>query len=404
MINKLFLEIIEKKLKTIPTFSSVIDKIEKASKSGKVAFYPFGRLTRDIVNIIREQKPELLDRIIGCFDKSKETSPEEGVTGYHISEMDDFKDEISLLIIASNTFYTNEINDIKQKTLFKNEIYPISNFELSIPEDTKTVNIMNDIAKVYDMLADKKSKSVYLIAWLSRLLNNEELTYVFEKEERFVNSEPYRFQNLELYDIADACKRELFSELYETKYIKVEKGDVVFDIGAYKGDTACYFANKVKSGGKVYAFEPVPANFESLKSNVENNNFGDIVIPVNKGISDKKEILKFVSVDTGAPWSYINSDKGKDIEVTPIDEFVRDNQIRKIDFIKMDVEGLEEKVINGAENVVKDFSPKLGIALYHKTLDFTELPLLIHKLNSNYKIYIRSNIEGAFGFTMFCGE
>jgi FkbM family methyltransferase len=404
MDNKLLLKIIEDRLKARVTFRIVIDKIKEHSQNGKIAFYPFGRLTRDIIEIIKKEEPKLLESIIGCFDKSQNTSPEDGVNDYHISEMNKFSEDISLLIVASNTFYDNEINDIKTQTTYSNEILPISNFELSIPETSKVLDIMNDIEKVYNLLADRKSKSVYLIAWISRLFNNEDLTYIFEKEADFIDSEPYKFQNVELHNIAPACKKELFSELYKTKYVKVEENDIVFDIGAYKGDTACYFADKVKSEGKIYAFEPVPANFKILKMNITTNNFENIIIPVNKGISDKKEILKFVSIETGAPWSYINSEKGHEVDIIPIDDFVEENSITKLDFIKMDVEGLERKVLKGAKNTIKILKPKLGIALYHKTLDFVDLPLLIHKINPEYKIYIRSNIEGAFGFTMFAGN
>jgi len=53
--------------------------------------------------------------------------------------------------------------------------------------------------------------------------------------------------------------------------VEPKLGDIVFDIGAYVGDTALWFSKAVGPQGKVYAFEPEPSNFEKLKANLERN-------------------------------------------------------------------------------------------------------------------------------------
>ncbi|MBR6744930.1 MAG: FkbM family methyltransferase [Clostridia bacterium] len=65
----------------------------------------------------------------------------------------------------------------------------------------------------------------------------------------------------------------------------------------------------------------------------------------------------------------------------PADELLEN---RKPDYIKIDVEGEERNAILGcAESIVKH-SPALRIALYHKSADIFELPLMIHSINPDY--------------------
>jgi hypothetical protein len=55
----------------------------------------------------------------------------------------------------------------------------------------------------------------------------------------------------------------------------------------------------------------------------------------------------------------------------------------------MDVEGAEEEAINGAEFTIKNYHPKLMISLYHRNRDIFYLPLMVRKLNPDYRLYIR---------------
>ena len=71
-----------------------------------------------------------------------------------------------------------------------------------------------------------------------------------------------------------------------------------------------------------------------------------------------------------------------------IDDFVRNNSIAKIDFIKMDIEGAELSALNGAIETIKKFKPMLAIAIYHSLNDFVDIPLWIKNLNLDYDIFI----------------
>jgi hypothetical protein len=77
-------------------------------------------------------------------------------------------------------------------------------------------------------------------------------------------------------------------------WYKPQEGDVIFDCGAYCGDTSFIFSKLVGSSGRVYSFEPDPDNYTMLIKNVEKHNLQNVV-PINKGISSHSKTVSFNS-------------------------------------------------------------------------------------------------------------
>jgi len=168
--------------------------------------------------------------------------------------------------------------------------------------------------------------------------------------------------------------------------VEPKLGDIVFDIGAYVGDTALWFSKAVGLQGKVYAFEPEPSNFEKLKANLERNKVTN-VIPLQLALSEDKGEMH---VSSGGSFStIIQAGTGTSVEVTTIDRFVEANKLPRVDFIKMDVEGHELKVLAGARKTIKTFKPSLALSAYHRGDDLIKLPKFLLELNPNYKFYLR---------------
>ncbi len=186
------------------------------------------------------------------------------------------------------------------------------------------------------------------------------------------------------------------------KHVCLSQGDVVLDIGAFRGETAIVFADSVGDTGKVYAFEPIGASYEIMKQNIPSNGLTKIIEPVNMGCSSRSQTTAAVSVESGDPWNFISEDDGSvPVRLTTIDEFVFSNNLKKVDFIKMDVEGFENDALLGAQKVLKTFRPKLAIALYHKSSDILTIPEFISGI-VDYNMYVRCNMDGPYGLNLFC--
>lgn len=173
--------------------------------------------------------------------------------------------------------------------------------------------------------------------------------------------------------------------------IMCEPGDTVIDAGGCWGDTAINFASLVGETGKVYSFEFIPGNLSIMRRNLSINPKLQERIQVVEHPVWNQSGVKMYCHDFG-PASTISSVPGKkhNIEVTAIkiDDFVRKNNVAKVDFIKMDIEGAETSALEGAAETIKKFKPKLAICIYHSLEDFFRIPQFIDGLGLGYKFYI----------------
>jgi hypothetical protein len=92
------------------------------------------------------------------------------------------------------------------------------------------------------------------------------------------------------------------------------------------------------------------------------------------------------------------SDQGDiKINIDTIDNIIED----KTTFIKMDIEGYEEKAIKGAKRHILEDYPKMAICVYHKADDMWKLKNEIFSIRNDYKIYLRHYTEGIHETVMF---
>jgi len=132
---------------------------------------------------------------------------------------------------------------------------------------------------------------------------------------------------------------------------------VIFDLGSNVGATVVKFCLQYKDA-KVYAVEPDPTNFESLKKNTAF--FKDRVITINKAISGTTG--EKVTFYTGSQyhWSsslYNRTEKYIDdtirIETLTIDSMIQEYNLEQVDILKCDIEGAEEDAFRSCTNLSK---------------------------------------------------
>lgn len=163
-----------------------------------------------------------------------------------------------------------------------------------------------DLQKSDIRLSFKHKVLYYLIKLLNPKLKNIKLKFRDDNLNRIFGIKYSRLDSHEnllegnMINIEQAMN--IYHLLTRTLMLNIP-GDIVFDVGAYKGDSAIFFADKLNRQGIIYAFEPIEANFAGLKKNIEANSLEGIVIPVKKALSDRSGTISGFTPLRGAPWA-----------------------------------------------------------------------------------------------------
>jgi FkbM family methyltransferase len=183
---------------------------------------------------------------------------------------------------------------------------------------------------------------------------------------------------------------------HQYRYVKAEPpiaaraGDVVIDGGGCWGDTALYFAHAVKPGGKVLSFEFEPENVAILRANLEiNPDLKPLVRVVDRALWDRSgERLSFQCFGPGT--SVVRGVQNGELwaETVCIDDLVKEGEVDRVDFIKLDVEAAELRTLQGATSTLTRFRPRLAISLYHSLDDFVTIPAFLKSLDLNYEFFL----------------
>lgn len=281
----------------------------------------------------------------------------------------------------------NEIKSLSEKELY----YRIRKKFDSIPEETKEncSDFFNEIG--YWGKLDLKNNNYEEIELKSIELYNhiDDFVYLYN------NLEDYRskytlysiLNNWYKYDFESTTKTKeyMYDDYFDLDILKCSNEEVIVDLGAYTGDSVLSYIKNygVNSYKKIYCYEITPAVFDVLKNNLKD--YKNIEFRM-KGISDKKGNMSLINNENSLSTNTIMDDYG-DVIVTTLDEDIED----KITIIKSDIEGFEQKMIDGAKNHIINDHPKLLISVYHNNEDLWKIPKMIHELDSSYKFYLRYN-------------
>lgn len=168
--------------------------------------------------------------------------------------------------------------------------------------------------------------------------------------------------------------------------VEAKPGDVVVDGGGCWGDTALYFAQKVGATGQVHVFEFSPENIELMQFNLSKNPELAPRIHLQQAAvwNRSDETLRFAEAGPGTSLGAGGLKAG----TLSIDDWATRENIVKVDFIKLDIEGAEAQALEGASRVIQQHRPTLAVALYHDLADFTKLPQQIDAINLGYRFYL----------------
>jgi FkbM family methyltransferase len=148
----------------------------------------------------------------------------------------------------------------------------------------------------------------------------------------------------------------------------------VIDVGAHAGQFARMFA-AIARRGHVFSFEPSPYARSILQTALRWRAVSNVTV-VAKGLGDKPGVLELATpikrrgglgyglAHVAAAGEDAASQRRDRVEITTLDAFVSEHGLTRVDFIKVDVEGFEGRVLAGAETTLRRFRPALLLELH----------------------------------------
>lgn len=219
------------------------------------------------------------------------------------------------------------------------------------------------LGRIYDGLADQKSKLVFRNILNYRLAHDIEL----------------------IKEIADDSGEQYF----DRQLIRFSNDDVFLDCGGYTGDTIeSYICHNHGAYDKIICLEADADNVKIIEQKFVKDN-GYKVELHHVAAYHTRTILEFDKIGSGSGRIIENGCAKTEtvlVEAESIDDILKG---RKVDYIKMDIEGAEYKALLGAVDTICTYKPTLMISVYHKQEDFVSIPLLIMSMNCGYKLYLR---------------
>lgn len=181
-----------------------------------------------------------------------------------------------------------------------------------------------------------------------------------------------------------------------------QKGDVVMDCGACYGGTSLKFAEAVGEDGLVVAYEFLPSNVAVFNENMKLNPIlsGRVKL-LERPVWHKSGVA--MSIEGSGPATQVFVEEESHVvpqgtqkfESITIDQTVKNLGLPRVDFIKMDIEGAEMMALRGARKTIERDLPNLAICVYHKLIDFYEIPQFIDSLGLGYVFHLQhSTVHG----------
>jgi FkbM family methyltransferase len=179
-------------------------------------------------------------------------------------------------------------------------------------------------------------------------------------------------------------------------------GKTVYDVGAYIGIYTLFFARAVGQMGRVVAFEPNPGNYEELVHNVQLNGLGNVAT-LNLGLGSSNDSMALLLNPIYPTRSALVQDSMKDlpagkalttvtVQVASLDSLIKELDLPRPDFVKVDVEGFEVEVLHGMGETLDTCHPTLFVEL-HGTTSKEVIGFVLSKGYTSYHVESKTKIR-----------
>ncbi len=287
-------------------------------------------------------------------------------------------------------------NDIVGSKLFRNYLYSLSNEFCFNIKDFFEFSFYKNIPLVYDTPQDLVNQICYrkkdweiLAERVSDQFSKESIkAYLRAIEKKSID---------EMIPYVVPFDFESFNK-YSNHFSFMPTDDEIFvDIGAYDGDSVAKFIESTPTGGyrEIHAFEPNKSTYAQL---VLRKQWIPRLFTYELALSNQNSFSIFNN-DGGSMGARLydgNAEVFNENDCCKVQTVRLDDVLKNATFIKMDVEGFEKNVVDGAKELIRKCSPTLVIDTYHHAndaLEIYEAVMNIHKYSFVGMRFVHANLH-----------
>lgn len=163
----------------------------------------------------------------------------------------------------------------------------------------------------------------------------------------------------------------------------VKPGDVVFDVGAHVGYYVALASQQVRPTGQVIAFEPRPLNLRFLKRHIRWNGLTNVQV-LEVAVASEPGNASF-DTRTGTGTGRLSTGGDLLVQTVSLDDLRRRGDLPAPDLLKVDVEGGELGVLNGAVETIRDSKPIILVATHDATIH-AEVTAFLDRLGYEWRV------------------
>lgn len=166
---------------------------------------------------------------------------------------------------------------------------------------------------------------------------------------------------------------------YQKQYTTIEQEEILLDIGSAEGLFPLTVVDKCK---KIFLIEPNPYFYQSLQHTFAP--FVEKVEIIHCAAGNSEGIIYLQGESLTGQIS--ESVSGSAVAIHKVDSIIKSNQ--RISYLKADIEGFEQEMLEGAEQTIRRNKPKIAITTYHRSNQTQEIIRLVKSFVPEYQFYV----------------
>jgi FkbM family methyltransferase len=179
-------------------------------------------------------------------------------------------------------------------------------------------------------------------------------------------------------------------------YVTFDPDEVVYDIGAFDGDSIVGYIDSGRRHREIHSFEPSAKNFAALKQTVAG-------LPAQRGLfahalAVGDSVGEILIEDGNGPASRVG--QGTEVvKVTTLDELGK--SILPATFIKIDIEGFEPQCLAGGRQLIAQRHPVLAVCVYHEQAHLWSILLQLHEYHAGYRFSLCPHLAEGWDLVLY---